>query len=94
MPQKYRSACKRGGRDGGWPRAVGAVWRYAPEFSIGVGVAKYAHHLPRERQVCMMARGLRVELKPWEQTQALARQLEPTRGARGTRACHAGNQRR
>lgn len=36
--------------------------RYAPEFGVGVAVAKYADHLPLERQVRMMGReGLTVE---------------------------------
>ena len=47
---------------------------------MGVAVAKYADHLPLERQVRMMAReGLIVESQTlWDQLNALARHLEPT----------------
>jgi transposase len=64
---------------------------YAPEFAVGVAVAKYADHLPLERQVRMMAReGLRVDSQTlWDQIQALARHLEPTYEALGTRALAA-----
>jgi transposase len=63
--------------------------RYAPEFAVGV--AKYADHLPLERQVRMMAReGLRVDSQTlWDQIQALARHLEPTYEALGVRALAA-----
>ena len=58
---------------------------------MGVAVAKYADHLPLERQVRMMAReGLMVESQMlWDQLNALARHLEPTYEALGRRALEA-----
>ncbi len=58
---------------------------------MGVAVAKYADHLPLERQVRMMAReGLIVESQTlWDQLNALARHLEPTYEALGRRALEA-----
>jgi transposase len=46
--------------------------RYAPEFGVGVAVAKYTDHLPLERQVRMMAReGLHVDSQTlWDQLNA------------------------
>src|SRR5215510_12497932 len=89
--QKYRCRC-----NGAVVTAPGAVQvtpgsRYAPEFGIGVAVAKYADHLPLERQVRMMAReGLAVESQTlWDQIQAIARHLEPTYDALGRRALEA-----
>ena len=65
--------------------------RYAPEFAVGVAVAKYADHLPLERQVRMMAReGLHVDSQTlWDQLNALARHLEPTYAALLRRALEA-----
>jgi transposase len=65
--------------------------RYAPEFGIGVAVAKYADHLPLERQVRMMAReGLIVDSQTlWDQLNAIAHHLEPTYEALGRRALEA-----
>jgi len=54
--------------------------RYDTEFAVCVAVAKYADHLPLERQVTMMARqGLSVTSSTlWDQIEALARVLQPT----------------
>ena len=89
--QKYRCAC-----NGAVVTAPGAAQvipggRYTPAFAVGVAVAKYADHLPLERQVRMMAReGLIVESQTlWDQIQALARHLEPTYEALGQRALAA-----
>src|SRR5262249_34460695 len=89
--QKYRCRC-----NGALVTAPGAVQvtpgsRYAPEFGIGVAVAKYADHLPLERQVRMMAReGLIVESQTlWDQINAIARHLDPTYDALGQRALDA-----
>ena len=51
-------------------------------------LAKYADHLPFERQVRMMAReGLRLDSQTlWDQLNALAHHLEPT----PTRRCSGG----
>jgi transposase len=65
--------------------------RYAPEFGVGVAVAKYTDHLPLERQVRMMAReGLVVDSQTlWDQIQAIGRHLEPTYEALGQVALQA-----
>jgi transposase len=65
--------------------------RYAPEFAVGVAVAKCTDHLPLERPVRMMAReGLIVDSQTlWDQLNAMARHLEPTYVALGRRALDA-----
>jgi transposase len=67
------------------PPALIPGGRYAPAFAVGVAVAKYADHLPLERQVRMMAReGLVVDSQTlWDQLNALARPLGPTYEALG-----------
>jgi transposase len=89
--QKYRCACNGAVVTAPGPVQLIAGGRYAPEFAVGVAVAKYADHLPLERQVRMMARdGLRVDSQTlWDQIQALARHLEPTYEALGMRALDA-----
>jgi transposase len=89
--QKYRCACNGAVVTAPGPPQLLPGGRYAPEFAVGVAVAKYADHLPLERQVRMMARdGLRVDSQTlWDQIQALARHLEPTYEALGTRALAA-----
>ena len=86
--QKYRCACNGAVVTAPGPAQLIPGGRYAPEFAVGVAVAKYADHLPLERQVRMMAReGLRVDSQTlWDQIQALARHLEPTYEALGARA--------
>jgi transposase len=89
--QKYRCACNGAVVTAPGPVQVIAGGRYAPEFSVGVAVAKYADHLPLERQVRMMAReGLHVDSQTlWDQLNAIARHLEPTYEALGRRALEA-----
>ena len=89
--QKYRCACNGAVVTAPGPTQLLPGGRYAPEFAVGVAVAKYADHLPLERQVRMMAReGLQVDSQTlWDQIQALARHLEPTYEALGTRALAA-----
>jgi transposase len=89
--QKYRCACNGAVVTAPAPAQLIPGGRYAPECAVGVAVAKYADHLPLERQVRMMAReGLRVESQTlWDQIQALARHLEPTYAALGRRALDA-----
>lgn len=89
--QKYRCACNGAVVTAPGPAQLIPGGRYAPEFAVGVAVAKYADHLPLERQVRMMARdGLRVDSQTlWDQMQALARHLEPTYAALGQRALAA-----
>jgi transposase len=89
--QKYRCACNGAVVTAPGPTQVMAGGRYAPEFGVGVAVAKYTDHLPLERQVRMMAReGLHVDSQTlWDQLNAIARHLEPTYEALGRRALDA-----
>jgi len=86
--QKYRCACNGAVVTAPAPPVLIPGGRYTPAFAVGVAVAKYADHLPLERQVRMMAReGLIVESQTlWDQIQALARHLEPTYEALGRQA--------
>jgi transposase len=89
--QKYRCRCNGAVVTAPGPAQVTPGSRYAPEFGVGVAVAKYADHLPLERQVRMMAReGLAVESQTlWDQLHAIARHLEPTDDALGRRVLEA-----
>jgi transposase len=89
--QKYRCRCNGAVVTAPGPAQVIPGCRYAPEFGIGVAVAKYTDHLPLERQVRMMAReGLIVDSQTlWDQINAIARHLEPTYAALGRRALEA-----
>ncbi|PYR48396.1 MAG: hypothetical protein DMF89_16015 [Acidobacteria bacterium] len=72
--QKYRCRCNGAVVTAPRPAQVLLGSRYAPEFAIGVAVAKYADHLPLERQVRMMAHeGLTVDSQTlWDQINAIA----------------------
>jgi transposase len=89
--QKYRCACNGAVVTAPAPPTLIPGGRYAPEFAVGAAVAKYADHLPLERQVRMMAReGLRLDSQTlWDQLNALARHLEPTYEALLRRALDA-----
>lgn len=91
--QKYRCPMQRRGDDRARAGSGAGGSRYAPEFGVGVAVAKYADHLPLERQVRMMAReGLTVDSQTlWDQLNAIARHLAPTHEALGARAGGAGH---
>lgn len=91
MRQKYRCACNGAVVTAPGPAQVIPGGRYAPAFAVGVAVAKYADHLPLERQVRMMAReGLIVDSQTlWDQLNAMARHLAPTYDALGRRALEA-----
>jgi transposase len=89
--QKYRCACNGAVVTAPGPVQVTPGSRYAPAFGVGVALAKYADHLPLERQVRMMAReGLVVESQTlWDQINAIAHHLAPTYEALGRRALAA-----
>ena len=91
LRQKYRCACNGAVVTAPGPAQVIPGGRYAPDFGIGVAVAKYADHLPLERQVRMMARdGLIVDSQTlWDQINAIAHHLAPTYEALGRRALAA-----
>lgn len=78
--QKYRCACNGAVVTAPGPVQVTPGSRYAPAFGVGVAIAKYADHVPLERQVRMMAReGLLVESQTlWDQINAIAHHLAPT----------------
>lgn len=88
---KYRCACNSAVVTAPGPVQVIPGGRYAPEFGVGVAVAKYADHLPLERQVRMMAReGLTVDSQTlWDQLNVIAHHLEPTYEALRRRALEA-----
>jgi transposase len=89
--QKYRCACNAKVVTAPGPPQVIPGGRYSPEFAVGVAIAKYADHLPLERQVRMMAReGLTVDSQTlWDQLNAVARHLGPTYDALGRRVLQA-----
>ena len=89
--QKYRCACNGAVVTAPAPVSLIPGGRYAPAFAVSVAVAKYADHLPLERQVRMMTRaGLAIDSQTlWDQLSALARHLEPTYDALAQRALAA-----
>jgi transposase len=62
------------------PDKLVAGGRYSIDFAVDVAIAKFADHLPLERQVRQMARdGLEVDSSTlWEQTWFLSRHLMPS----------------
>lgn len=55
LRQKYRCACGGCIKTAPGPLRLKEGGRYSPEFGVEVGISKYEHHLPLERQVKMMA---------------------------------------
>jgi transposase len=78
--QKYRCRCGAGIETALGPDKLIAGGRYSIDFALDVAIAKFADHLPLERQVRQMARdGLDVDSSTlWEQTWHLSRHLLPT----------------
>jgi len=76
---KYRCSCGGCVETAPGPDKLVAGGRYSIDFAVAVAVAKYADHLPLERQVRMMKRqGLLVDSQTlWDQINALARHLQP-----------------
>ena len=79
LRKKYRCRCGACIETAPGPRRLIAGGRYSVAFAISVALAKYADHLPLERQVRMMKRdGLIVDSQTlYDQIQALARALWP-----------------
>jgi transposase len=77
--QKYHCRCGQCIETAPGPVKLFAGARYSPKFAATVAIAKYADHMPLERQVRTMARdGLDVDSQTlWDQINALARILEP-----------------
>jgi transposase len=78
--QKYRCRCGAGIETALGSDKLVAGGRYSIDFAVDVAIAKFADHLPLERQVRQMARdGLDVDSSTlWEQTWHLSRHLLPT----------------
>jgi transposase len=78
--QKYRCRCGAGIETALGPDKLVAGGRYSIDFAVDVAIAKYADHMPLERQVRQMARdGLDVDFSTlWEQTWFLSQHLLPT----------------
>jgi transposase len=77
--KKYRCACGGCVETAPGPEKLIPGGRYSIDFAVSVAIAKYADHLPLERQVRMMKRhGLVVDSQTlWDQLNALARLLRP-----------------
>lgn len=73
--QKYRCACNGMVKTAPGPDRLIPGGRYSPAFAVEIAVAKYADHLPLERQVRILAReGLKVTSSTlWDQIEAVAR---------------------
>jgi transposase len=78
--QKYRCRCGAGIETALGPDKLVPGGRYSIDFAVDVAIAKFADHLPLERQVRQMARdGLDVDSSTlWEQTWFLSQHLVPT----------------
>ncbi len=78
--QKYRCRCGAGIETALGPDKLVAGGRYSIDFAVDVAIAKFADHLPLERQVRQMARDdLDMDSSTlWEQTWFLSRHLLPT----------------
>ena len=82
--KKYRCGCgacvDTALPDPSAPETIIQGGRYSVDFAAKVAIDKYAHHLPLERQVRIMAQhGLIASSQTlWDQVYALATQLEPT----------------
>lgn len=78
--QKYHCRCNGAVVTAPGPKRLVAGGRYSPSFAIEVAIAKYADHLPLERQAHIMKRdGLRIDSQTlWDQLDLLADYLQPT----------------
>lgn len=81
--KKYRCGCGSCIETALGPDKLIAGGRYSIDFAVSVAIAKYADHLPLERQVRMMKRqGLTVDSQTlWDQLNALAKWLAPAHEA-------------
>ena len=78
--KKYRCSCGSCIETAPGPEKLIPGGRYSTDFAVSVAIAKYADHLPLERQVRIMKRqGLLVDSQTlWDQINALARHLQPS----------------
>lgn len=77
--KKYRCRCGGCVETAPGPDKLIPGGRYSIDFAVSVAIAKYADHLPLERQVRMMKRqGLEVDSQTlWDQLNGLAKHLTP-----------------
>lgn len=80
LQQKYRCACNGAVVTAPGPKRLVPGGRYSAWFAIEVALAKYADHLPLERQVHILKRdGLRIDSQTlWDQLNLLADYLQAT----------------
>ena len=78
--KKYRCRCNAAVVTAPGPPKLQPAGHYSPEFAVEVAVAKYADHLPLERQRRIMEReGLEVDSQTlWDQLEVLAQHVEPS----------------
>ena len=78
--QKYRCTCNGMVKTAPGPAKLIPGGRYSPAFAVEIAAAKYADHLPLERQVRILGReGLKVTSATlWDQIEAAARLVTPT----------------
>ncbi len=78
--QKYRCGCGGCVDTALGPPKLVPGGRYSVAFAAHVATAKYADHLPLERQAGQMRRdGLQIDSQTlWDQTEALAKHLDPS----------------
>ena len=83
LRQKYRCRCGACIETAPGPQKLFSGARYSIDFAVSIAIAKYADHLPLERQVKMMDRhGLVADSQTlWDQIDALAKVLGPTYSA-------------
>lgn len=81
--KKYRCACGGCVETALGPEKLIPGGRYSIDFAVSVAIAKYADHLPLERQVRIMKRqGLVIDSQTlWDQLNALAKWLGPVHKA-------------
>jgi len=83
LRQKYRCRCGACIETAPGPQKLISGARYSVDFALSVAIAKYADHLPLERQVKMMDRhGLTIDSQTlWDQLNALGNVLGSTYSA-------------
>src|SRR5690606_10002818 len=90
--QKYRCRCNAAVVTAPGPRKLVSGGRYSVDVAVDVAVAKYADHLPLDRQARIMGRlGLSIDSQTlWDQIEVLASHLAPTYAALHARALSDG----
>jgi transposase len=89
--QKYGCSCGCCIKTAPGPQRLKEGGRYSPEFAVEVGISKYEHHVPLERQVKIMKQqGLEIESQTlFSQIDTIAWYLKPVYGEIGRRVREA-----